>query len=111
MPSSDTERSQHARIAALSRVAREPSGTAMTETARRSFRDSFNTGHSCSMCGTVTIDQALPDAERRRMAEAAYRLHMTRLSHRRTVMRGRAAAATAAAEEAEAELAGLGHAV
>lgn len=111
MPSGNSARSQHARIAALSRVAREPSGTAMTEAARRTFRDSFDTGHSCTMCGTLEIDQALPDAERRRMADAAYRAHMTRLSHSRDVMRDREAKAAAAAEQAEAELARLGHAV
>lgn len=63
------------------------------------------------MCGTVEIDQALPVQERRRMAEAAYRAHMTRLSHRRTVMRDRAAAAADAASEADAELARLDNAV
>lgn len=111
MPSSESARSQHARIAALSRVAREPSGTAMTEKARRTFRDSFDTGHSCALCGTVTIDPGAPAAERRRRAEAAYRAHMTRLSHRRDIMRGRAAKATAAAEEAQAEIDRLDNAV
>ncbi len=83
----------------------------MTEKARRTFRDSFDAGHECAMCGTVVIDPALPAADRRRMAEAAYRAHMTRLSHKRDVMRGRAAAAAAAAEAAEAELARLDNAV
>ena len=83
----------------------------MTERARRSFRDSFETRHQCGLCGTVEIDQALPAADRRRMAEAAYRAHMTRLSHRRDIMRGRAAAAADAALEAEAELGRLDDAV
>lgn len=83
----------------------------MTETARRTFRDSFDVRHECARCGTVEIPQDLPAADRRRMAEAAYRAHMTRLSHSREVMRGRAARAAAAAEQAEAELAELGHAV
>src|SRR5260370_42502405 len=73
MPSSNSERSQHAQLAALSRVAREPSGTAMTETARRTYRDSFDTRHECKLCGTVEIDQSLAPAERRRQAEASYR--------------------------------------
>lgn len=104
MPSQTDDRSAHARIAAFSRSAREPSGEAMTETARRTYRDSFAVRHDCKLCGTVEIDQSLPAAERRRQADAAYRAHMTRLSHRREVMRRRAAQATAAAEEADEQL-------
>lgn len=98
MPSESTERSQRARIAALARVAREPSGTAMTERARRSFRDSFYD----------RTDPELPDAERHRQAEAAYKLHMTRLSHRAVVARQRAAAAVQGAIQAEAEAVACG---
>lgn len=111
MPSDNSLRSQRARIAALSRVAAEPSGTAMTETARRTFRDSFDVRHECSFCGVVEIDQALPAKERRRQAKAAYRAHMTRLSHRRDVMTGRAREAAASAAAADAELRDLGNAV
>lgn len=111
MPSSNSERSQHARIAALSRSAAEPSGTAMTETARKTFRDSFDTRHECAMCGTVEISQSLPAADRRRQAEAAYRAHMTRLSHRRTVMNGRAKTARREAKLATDELRRLDDAV
>lgn len=95
MTSGNSARSQHAQLAALSRVAREPSGTAMTETARRAFRDSFDLRHECKLCGTIEIDQDLAPAERRRQADAAYRAHMTRLSHRRAVVGKRAAEAAA----------------
>ena len=95
MPSKDTERSQRARIAALARSAQEPSGTAMTEKARSTFRDSFY----------EATDPELPEPERRRQADAAYRLHMTRLSHRAAKTRQRAAAAMQEAHEALTELA------
>lgn len=58
----------------------------MTEKARRVFRDSFDQGHECDWCPRTEIDQSLPAAERRRMGDALYRAHMTRLSHRRQVM-------------------------
>lgn len=95
MPSDSTERSQRARIAALARVAKEPSGTAMTERARSKFRDSFYDA----------TDPELPEPERRRQADAAYRLHMTRLSRRAALARQRAAAAMQEAHEALTELA------
>ena len=93
MPSDSSERSQRARIAALTRAAREPSGTAMTAQARKTFWDSFYN----------QTDPALPDAERRRQADAAQRLHMTRLSHRAAIKRSRAARAHSDAVQAEAE--------
>lgn len=111
MPSENTERSQRARIAALARVSREPSGTAMTERARRSFRDSFYVRHECGLCGVVEIDQDLPAAERQRMGDAAYRLHMTKVSHRAALARARAAGNAAAADKYEAELAAAGEQV
>jgi hypothetical protein len=104
MPSADPVRSQHARVAALARSAREPSGTAMLEAANRAFRDSFALGHECSMCAGITIDQTLPAAERERQAGAAYKLHMTRLALRASAARRKAANARRVAERAEAEL-------
>jgi hypothetical protein len=87
----------------------------MTEKARTTFRDSFDKGHKCKLCPETVIDQSLPAAERRRKAEAAYTAHMTRLSHRRAVIRRQAVAiveaAIDAAAEAEAELARLDNAV
>jgi len=79
MPSTPAERSEIAQIAALTRSAREPSGTAMTETARRKFWESFETGHECSMCPKVEIDQTLPDAERQRQVTAARSAHFARV--------------------------------
>lgn len=99
MSSDATERSQRARIAALSRVAQEPSGTAMTEKARSTFRQSFYDA----------TDPGLPEAERQRQADAAYRLHMTRISHKAALARKHRAEAMRewrAATAAEAELAG-----
>lgn len=66
----------------------------MTEQARRTFRDSFY----------ENTDPALPEAERRRQAEAAYRLHMTRLSHKAAIKRQRLGAAQREAIQAEAEV-------
>jgi hypothetical protein len=104
MALSATERSRHARIAALTRSANEPSGTAMTARARESFRDSFLTRHECDLCGLVEIPEGTPDAERQRRADAAYTAHMTRLSQRAAVARRRAAGHLAEADQAEAEL-------
>lgn len=100
MSSDAKERSQRARIAALARVAQEPSGAAMTERARSTFRQSFYDA----------TDPALPEAERQRQADAAYRLHMTRVSHAATLARKRWAQAqrarrAAIAAEAEADAA------
>lgn len=95
MPSDAIERSRRARIAALSRVAQAPSGTAMTDKARSKFRQSFYD----------RTDPQLPEGERQRQADAAYRLHMTRLSQRAAVARRRAAAAMQEALDASAELA------
>lgn len=94
MASDQAERSQRARIAALTRVAKEPSGTAMTAKARSAFRQKFYNA----------TDPDLPEAERQRQAAAAYRLHMTRLSHRAALARSRAARAQSEAIEAEAEV-------
>lgn len=108
MASTATERSQRARIAALTNVAQQPSGSAMTSVARRRFRDSFLDGHQCDLCGTFTIEPGAPDAERQRRADAAYKLHMTRLSHKARISRARAAGLAEAASRYEAELQQLG---
>lgn len=94
MPSADSERSQRARIAALARVAKEPSGTAMTDKARGKFWQSFYDA----------TDPSLPEAERQRQAEAARRLHMTRLAQKASLKRRKAATAVSEAIRAEAEL-------
>jgi hypothetical protein len=94
MPSPENERSQRARIAALARSAQEPNGTAMTEKARSAFWQRFYDA----------TDASLPEAERQRQADAARRLHMTRLSHRAAIARSRLAAAHTAAIQAEAEM-------
>lgn len=73
----------------------------MTEQARRTFRQSFYD----------KTDPELPHAERQRQAEAAYKLHMTRLSHRAAVARRRAAASMAEAAEAIDQLAASADAV
>lgn len=84
MPENPAERSAHARIAALARVAAEPSGEAMTARARRAFAESFY----------AATDPALPERERLRQAEAARKLHYQRLA-RLSVKARRAAAAAA----------------
>lgn len=96
MPATPEERSAHAQVAALARVAQEPSGAAMTAKARRTFWESFY----------AATDPALPETERRRQAEAARRLHYVRLSQRAVRARRRAAGALAELGEAAAELAG-----
>lgn len=82
MPISAAERSENARIAALTRSSREPSGTAMTAAARRKFWDGFETGHECSVCELIVIDQALPAAERQRQVAAARSAHFSRMARR-----------------------------
>jgi hypothetical protein len=99
MPSPDPVRSQHARVAALARIAKEPSGAAMLVKANQAFRDSFY----------EATDEELPEKERQRQADAAYRLHMSRLALRASAARKRAAAERQAAREAEAELRDLQH--
>lgn len=99
MPS---EYSQRARIGGLARSAAAESGTAMTDRARSAFKNSFY----------EATDPELPEKERQRQADAAYRLHMTRLSQRAAVARRRAAAAQREAIDAEAALiVADGHAV
>jgi hypothetical protein len=95
MPISAAERSENARIAALTRSAQEPSGTAMTAKARQSFWDSFETGHECAVCAPVVIDQSIPKTERQRQAAAARSAHFSRIARNAriaaTAARGRKA--------------------
>lgn len=97
MAESPSERRAHARLAALSRVAHEPSGAAMTAAARDAFRQRFYDA----------TDPALPEGERARQADAARRAFYVDLSRRAAKARRRLAQAageldtiTAAATEA-----------
>jgi ribosomal protein S20 len=72
MASTAAQRSNQATIAALTRSSREPSGAGMTEKARQSFMRSWYD----------RTDPRLPEAERRRQADAAYRAHMRTIARR-----------------------------
>lgn len=98
------ERSQIARIAALSRSATE-SGRDRLAAANTAYRDSFNACDECNVCKLVEIDQALPPDEITRRGAALYRLHMQRLALKRDRSRRLAEQHQAAAEAADAELA------
>jgi hypothetical protein len=100
MPISAAERSENARIAALTRSSREPSGTAMTAKARQTFWDSFAAGHECRFCEPVVIDQELPDAERQRQAAAARAVHYSLIA--RNARRAAASARASRAPDAAA---------
>jgi hypothetical protein len=91
-------------IAALTRVARE-GGRSISAPARLAFLDAFKTRHECDLCGVITVDQALPPAERDRAATAAMRVHFSRLAQRSALARRRARMSHAEAEAAEARLA------
>jgi hypothetical protein len=80
VPISPAERSENARIAALIRSSREPSGAAMTAAARRTFWDSFELGHECRLCEAVVIDQDLPPEERQRQAAALRAVHFSKMA-------------------------------
>lgn len=98
MASDPSARKRIARMGGLARSASAPSSSAMTEAARSAFRDSFYD----------KTDPGLPEEERQRQADAARRLHMTRLSHLAAKKRQEAArAAQEALEATEAELAAL----
>jgi hypothetical protein len=103
MPARDPEeRRAIASIAALSRSASE-SGADRMATANRTWRESFNEGHSCSVCKKhIAISQALPAGEIARRGDALYRLHMRRLALVRTQGRRKADERLEAALEAEA---------
>lgn len=96
----DIERSLAGKAGIQTRLSREDP-VEMTQKARSSFRDSFY----------AQTDPALPEAERRRRAEAAWRAHMAELTRRSVASRRRAArlrqeaaAAAAEAEQAAADL-------
>lgn len=95
MPATPQERSAHARIAALTRVAQEPSGAAMTAKARATFEQSFYD----------RTDPALPHEERLRQARALKSLHYTELSRRAVIARRQALTAVSAMADAAVELA------
>jgi hypothetical protein len=83
--------SDQARIAALTRSAQEPSGAAMTETAREAFVRSFY----------EATDSALPERERKRQSEAALKLHMLKLSRLAAAARQRKREQAAAVADGE----------
>lgn len=92
MASDAADRSRRARIGGLARSAQAESGTAMTQPARDAFLNGFY----------ERTDPALPEQERQRQAEAARRLHFTRLSQQAATARRRATLAVGAAIDAEA---------
>ncbi len=98
------ERSQIARIAALSRSATE-SGQDRLAAANASYRKSFDAGHECNVCKRVDIDQTLPAEEIARRGEALYKRHMQALALKRSRSRRLAEEHLAEAEAADAELA------
>lgn len=107
MPAKDAgERRQIARIAALSRSARE-SGKERMARANEVYRTSFRRGHQCAVCRPEEIDQSLPPEEIARRGEALYRLHMQRLARRRDRSQRLAAEYQEAADIAGEELARL----
>ena len=80
MDLSPSERTQRARLAALTRWSREdPVGA--TEPARRAFLERF--------VDEVDPDRKLPEAERLRRAECARRAYFTRLAYKSAVSRRR----------------------
>jgi hypothetical protein len=91
MPLSDQERSEIARLGGLARSAEAESGSAMTETARRTFRQSFYDATSAE----------LAPPERQRQADAAYTAHMLELSRKARKARARKRAARLVTEAAE----------
>ena len=99
-----SERSQIARIAALSRSAIQ-SGKDRLAAANAAYRDSFNVSHECNVCKLVEIDQTLPADEIARRGDALYRRHMLALARKRDRNRRIAEELQAEAEAADAELA------
>jgi hypothetical protein len=97
-------RSTHAQLAALTRAA-TTDGAEISAAGRAKFLANFETEHTCRHCGTVTIDQSLPPAQRRRAAQAAMRAHFIRLRRASQISRDRAATLIEQARAAEQELA------
>lgn len=107
MPARDAgERRQIAKIAALSRSARE-SGKDRMARANEVYRTSFRKGHECAVCRRVDIDPSLPPEEIARRGEVLYRLHMQRLARRRDRSQRLTAEYQEAADIASEELARL----
>lgn len=99
MPPTRSERSERARVAALTRSATE-SGSAISAPARERFLDRFTKPAPPG----ETEDQA---AERIRQGRAALRLHMTRLSQKAAAARRAGTAAARLAGEVERDAAEL----
>jgi hypothetical protein len=97
------ERTQIARIAALSRSATE-SGRDRLAAANATYRESFNVSHECNVCKRVDIDQELPAEEIARRGAALYRRHMQALALKRDRNRRVADELEAEAAAADEEL-------
>ncbi|HVM29377.1 MAG TPA: hypothetical protein VM305_01210 [Candidatus Limnocylindrales bacterium] len=82
------ERTMRARIAAFSSHLGQD-GSTRTQAARRSFADSFRTGHSCRVCPSWTMPDGLSEAEITRRATIARRLHYQRIAYRSAKVRSR----------------------
>jgi hypothetical protein len=54
-------------------------GEAVTAKARQVYRDSFSDGHSCTLCGSVSLPDGLSPAERQRRAGALRSMHYANL--------------------------------
>jgi hypothetical protein len=100
------ERREIAALGGLARAAKETPAD-MLSRANNAYRDSFRTGHTCTICPEILIPQDLAPEEIGRRADLLYRAHMRRLRLRQ--QRARRKAADAASEEAAAaaELASL----
>jgi hypothetical protein len=96
-------RSANATIAALTRAA-TTDGREISAPARKAFLEQFDTEHKCKWCGTVTIDQSLPPAQRARASATARTLHFTRLATISRLARSAEAKLAQQAGEAEAQL-------
>lgn len=90
MAATRAQRSQQARIAALTRSSQE-TGAAMTAAARSAFLDRFYR----------QTDENLPEEERQRQAQAALRAHMSR------IRRGKRRTSTEIAADIAADIAGI----
>lgn len=90
MSMSPEQRSQRARIGGFASWANTSDPSARTEPARRAFKDRFER--------QVDPDGTLPEAERRRRAEAARRAYYARLAFQSAQARRRRAAGRSASK-------------
>jgi hypothetical protein len=67
------------RLGGLTTAARH-GGTAATQAARDTYRQSFREGHGCRVCPRVDIPFDLPDDERERRGEYLRRAHFARMA-------------------------------